>query len=59
MKIIENQLEQNHNEFKKDHAILSNKVDQNHNATSIAYDQEMMMLTCICDKLKITHDQIP
>jgi len=27
MKRIESQLEQNHNEFKKDHVILSNKMD--------------------------------
>ena len=57
-KRIESPIEQNHNEFKKDHAILSNKVDRNHNAASIAHDQAMVMLTCICDKLKITPDQI-
>lgn len=59
IKRIESQLEHNNNEFKKDHAILSDKVDRNHNAASITHDEAMAMLTYICDKLKITLDQIP
>ena len=46
-KRIESQLEQNKNEFKKNQENLSCKVDQ-----------AMVMLTRICDKLKITPDRI-
>lgn len=47
-KRIESQLEQNKNEFKKDQVDLSSKVDQ-----------AMVMLTCICNNMNITPDQIP
>ena len=57
-KRIENQLEHNHNEFKKDHGILSNKVDRNHNEAIIAHNDSIVMLKFICERLKITHDQL-
>lgn len=58
-KRIENQLEHNHNKFKGDHAILSNNIDQNHDAAIIAHNEAMATLNSICEKLKITPDQLP
>lgn len=46
-KRIESQLEQNQNESKKDQGVFSDKVDQ-----------AMVLLICICNKLKVTPDQI-
>lgn len=46
--IIGSQLKENKKEFKKDQRDLSSKVDQ-----------AMVMLTYICDSMKITPDQIP
>ena len=47
-KRIESQLEQNKNEFEKDQTDLLVKVDQ-----------AMVMLTYICNNMKITPDQLP